>query len=534
VSDQNPARVVVVGAGGAGLAAALSAAVSGASVTVLESAAVIGGTTSLSGGVVWVPNNPWSKAEGIDDSEEKATEYLNSLALGYRSEEYISSFVRNCVPVAERLQEVSPIRWNTMDWPDYQVELPGGLAEGRSIELGPVEAGQEIDQLVRADPRRYPRISISELARESVDAAEKQRREEAATMVRGRGLAAALYIGAKERGVEFKLNTRATELVVLDGEVVGVIADGVTYAGRVILCSGGFERNAELVSRFLRGPMVAPCAPPDLLGDGLLMGISVGAKIANMGEAWWSPAHAVPGETIDGAPYFRPMFADRGAPGSIVVDQYGRRYANEASNYNDSGRAMQDFDPGEYRYYRSPSWMIFDDERQKSRPVLPGTDAAAASSWLYSAPTLLELAEKIGVPADALQRTVNTYNTYSDLGVDPAFHRGSYIRDKWEGAREKTSAGTYEGATNIRGALRPIDKPPYYAVRVLSGCIGTKGGLVTDGEARVVAENGSVIRGLFAAGNTAASGFGNGYPGGGATIAPALVFGWLAGQAATQ
>jgi succinate dehydrogenase/fumarate reductase flavoprotein subunit len=176
--------------------------------------------------------------------------------------------------------------------------------------------------------------------------------------------------------------------------------------------------------------------------------------------------------------------------------------------------------------------MIFDDERQKTRPVPPGSDAAANSSWIYSAPTLAELAAKIGVPADNLQATLDTYNTYADLGEDPLYHRGSYARDKWSNARGTTSAGVNAGTSDIAVQLRPIDKAPFYAIEVLPGCIGTKGGLVTDGEGRVVGEDGEVIRGLFAAGNTAASGFGHGYPGGGATIGPALVFGWLAGQAA--
>jgi succinate dehydrogenase/fumarate reductase flavoprotein subunit len=210
-------------------------------------------------------------------------------------------------------------------------------------------------------------------------------------------------------------------------------------------------------------------------------------------------------------------------PGTIVVDQYGRRYANEAANYNDFGRSMQDFDPSAYRYLRSPSWMVFDATRAGAHPnslINPAT----AKDWLISAPTIAELAEKIGVPARNLASTIATYNTYADLGEDPEFHRGSYARDRfmvWN-----------KGSFDIRDSLRPLDQAPYYAVEVLAGCIGTKGGLVTDELARVVREDDSVIEGLFAAGNTAANGFGHGYPGGGGTIGPGLIFGWLAGETA--
>ena len=302
-----------------------------------------------------------------------------------------------------------------------------------------------------------------------------------------------------------------------------MVADGVTYPGRVILCDGGFERNAELVSRFLGGPMVAPCGPPQHMGDALLMGIELGAKLGNMAEAWWAPAHHVPGETIDGAEYFRPLFErPRRCPAPSSSTSTASASRNQAANYDSFGRSMLAWDPFNYRYHRSPSWMIFDATRAGENPnsIINPKNAV---DWIISAQTIAELAEKIAVPVDALVHTVESYNTYAALGRDPEFHRGEYPRDQF-----------IHKSANPVDHLKPLSEPPFYAVEALPGCLGTKGGLVIDEFARVVRVDGSVIDGLFAAGNTAANGFGLGYPGGGGTIGPAIVFGWVAGETAAR
>ena len=208
VSERDQRRVVVVGSGSAGLAAALGAAASGAQVTVLEAAATLGGTTALSGGEAWIANNPWAAAEGIEDSDELSAEYLHSISIGDSSEVFISAFLENGVRVAKRIEEVTPLQWQALHQPDYLAELPGGLVATRTIDPDPVEADKETNEIVRFDPRLPPPNSIRELRMKAVSPEELKARAERGVLGRGRGLVAGLYLGAKKLGVEFKVNTR--------------------------------------------------------------------------------------------------------------------------------------------------------------------------------------------------------------------------------------------------------------------------------------------------------------------------------------
>jgi 3-oxosteroid 1-dehydrogenase len=316
---------------------------------------------------------------------------------------------------------------------------------------------------------------------------------------------------------------RVSKLLTVDGAVVGVEAGGQRFEGNVIIASGGFERDPALVKTFLRGPMTAPGSPSTNEGDGLKMGMAVGAALGNMSEAWWAPATSVPGWNVDGAPFhYLLLGAVRATPGGIIVDSRGRRFANEAANYNDFGRSMHEFDPARYAFPRVPSWMIFDAERRRQSAVGPVEPSAPDPDWLACAPTLDALAERLGMSARVLTGTVERYNSFSARGVDEDFGRGSYAWDTY-------SAG-FVGA---REQLRPLTEAPFYGLQVSVGCLGTKGGLKIDNNAQVLKADGSgVIPGLFAAGNAAANPFGCAYPSGGATVGPALVFGWLAGETA--
>ncbi len=241
-----------------------------------------------------------------------------------------------------------------------------------------------------------------------------------------------------------------------------------------------------------------------------------------MSEAWWAPAFAVPGELVDGEPFFRMLFGDRAQPGGIVVDSRGRRFANEAANYNDFGRAMHEFDPGAFTFPRVPSWFVFDADRRARYTDGPLNAANRDPDWLRRASDIEELAGRIEVSAPTLRETIERYNSHAARGVDVDFGRGSYAWDTYG-----------PGFASPRDQLRPLTAAPYYAIEVQVGCLGTKGGLKIDGYGRVQRADGSgVIPGLYAAGNAAANPFGMAYPSGGATVGPAIVFGWLAGETA--
>jgi succinate dehydrogenase/fumarate reductase flavoprotein subunit len=522
-----------VGGGAAGLSAGVAAARSGAEVTVLESAAALGGTTAISGGAIWVPGNPWAAAHGVVDSVDDGVRYLEALQReGDGDGELSSRYVRDCLGVLGEIEETTGLTWQHMvGFTDYHAELPGGSEGGRGLEIKPIEVPAEAWQQVRPDPYNPTRTTVNEAtgAHPAPDDDELERRERSGAVMRGAGLIAALYASLCELGGRALVGHRASALHGDNGAVSGVVANGQTFEGQVVLASGGFERNERLVRTFLRGPLLAPAGPPSNAGDGLLLGMSRGAALGNMSEAWWCPAMHVPGETLDGAPFYRMIFTDCAHPGGLLVDWRGQRFVNESSNYNDLGRGLQVFDPAAWR--QSPTWLVFDARRNAERPFggdvvwslrAPKKETRAAEpalsrDWLISADSLEGIAKQIEVPPVALLATVERFNAAIDAGEADEFGRGSYAYDRF-------SQGS--------APLRTVGEAPFFALRVLPGSLGTKGGLRSDADGRVQSAQGGPIEGLYAAGNVSASSFANAYPGPGATIGPALFFGWRAGTAA--
>jgi 3-oxosteroid 1-dehydrogenase len=503
-------RVVVVGSGAAGLAAAMAAASAEAAVTVVEAADLLGGTTATSAGGIWLPANPWAAARGMQDSPEEALRYLGRLDLGDSNSRLASTFLLEGPRVIRALEDLSALSWDAqLGWPDYHMEFEGAK-RGRGLDFGPLRLRREILACVRPDP--YER---SEPVRGQVDVAVQN----AELVTGGRALVGALLTTLTELGVEVLTGVRATGLVTSGDAVVGIDASREVIEGEVVIASGGFERNPSLVRAFLRGPVTAPAGPPTNRGDGLTMGMSVGAALGNMSEAWWCPALAVPGETIDGAPFFRMLFVDLATPGGVIVGRDGRRFVSEATNYNDLGRTLHAFDTERYAYPRSPSWFVFDSER-RGQPLGPLGASAPDPEWLPRADSISELADRVGISPAQLSETVARFNDQAVLGTDPDYRRGDYQYDHF-------SAGTT--------SLRPVNEPPFYALRILAGCLGTKGGLRTDEHGRVLrADSARAIPGLRAAGNASANFLGGAYPGPGSTLGSALVFGWLAGEGAAS
>jgi succinate dehydrogenase/fumarate reductase flavoprotein subunit len=250
------------------------------------------------------------------------------------------------------------------------------------------------------------------------------------------------------------------------------------------------------------------------------MGMAAGAALGNMGEAWWSPAMGIPGETIDGVPLYHQLMTEPAFPGGIVVDSHGRRFVDESMNKSDLGRTMREFDPSAYLFPRLPSYLIFDAGRRHSRKIGPLEPDDPDPEWLFTSATIGGLASLVEVPVAALCETVERYNAHAARGFDADFGRGSNLFATFQ-----------TGERDVASQLRPLVESPFYGVRMSLGCLGTKGGLRIDSNARVQRADGlGPIAGLYAAGNVSANPFGYGYPGGGGTIGPALVFGWLAGE----
>jgi 3-oxosteroid 1-dehydrogenase len=346
----------------------------------------------------------------------------------------------------------------------------------------------------------------------------------------GQALAAGLRAGLIAADVPVLLEVPMTELLVSGGRVSGVrvtgvrvsdasAEDGTIEATRgVVLASGGFERNEAMRRLYQREPIGTEwtTGAPANTGDGILAGSGAGAALDLMDDAWWGPA--IP---LKAGPYF--CLAERSLPGCVLVNSAGQRFVNESAPYVDTVHAM--YDSGSI-----PAWLIF-DQRYRDRYVFAGLPPRRplprrwyAAGAVFRAPTLTELASQINVDAEGLRKTAARFGDFAASGADADFGRGASAYDR------------YYGDPRVRPNpnLAALERPPFYAARIVPGDLGTKGGLVTDERARVLRADGSVIEGLYAAGNVSAAVMGHSYAGAGATIGPAMTFGYIAAMDLAQ
>ncbi len=531
--------VVVLGTGAAGLVAALAAAEQGASVGLFEKTDRVGGTTAISGGGCWVPCNAQMAASGITDSRDDALRYLASLSFGHIRPGFAEAFVDDGPRVFRWLESATPLRMKIVSgYPDYHPERPGGKpAGGRTLEpelfsFRPLADWS--DRVVAG--HRNPHLMLSDTTLGGgtghLDQQVQARREAEDLRGCGAALVGPLLKACLDRAVEPVTASRAQDVVIDDGRVAGVVVEQpggavvVRAARGVVLATGGFEWDPELVRGFLRGPMTSPASVPANVGDGLLIAIRAGAALDNMPQAWWVPVIEIPGDVAFGRQRATLLNRERTLPRSIIVNQLGRRFTNEAANYNALGGALHQLDAVRFDYVNLPCWLVFDAgylARYGFRDVRP---AGPAPAWMTQAGSLGELAAAIGVPADALTQTVARWNANVESGDDPDFHRGRSAYDVW--------SGDAAARPRVQATLGPIDEPPYYAVQVCSGTLGTSGGPRTDLQGRVLDTRGQVIPGLFAAGNVAAAPTGMAYGGAGGTLGPIITFAYRAGMAASR
>lgn len=517
--------VLVAGSGAAGLTAALAAAHGGARVLLLERAAAIGGTTALSFGRVWVP----ASEHAPGDSQEAARVYLAGL-YSDRYPDMVEAFIGGAPDMARFVERHSQVRFTPcVNYPDYHPARPGA-AHGRALDITPVTLTDLTPRAanVRVPPGYVP-LTHAEWERwrfpERFDWPLLDERSRRGTRAGGTALAAGLLDGAVRAGVQVVTATRLCR--VLYDQVGAVRAAEIDRYGNreeiptkaVILATGGFDRDVDLRSRYLPPSVAATGAPPGNTGDALRIAADAGARIDNAGQGWWMPMTPVPGVTIDGAPFYQSLIRERALPRQIVVNAAGRRFTDEALPYNEFCKAMND--PGDKGDYpNATAWMIFDEGFRRRYTYPAARPGAHLPPWATQAGSVAELASKTGVPADVLAKTIEGWNADCAAGKDRAFGRGENAYERFMG--DPDTAG--------HPNLGPIDRPPYYAVQVLCGTIGTKAGPVTDTNARVLAATDRPVTGLYAAGNAAAFWTADGYPGPGATLGIAMTMGYLAGR----
>ncbi|MCL5734228.1 MAG: FAD-dependent oxidoreductase, partial [Actinobacteria bacterium] len=435
--------VVVVGSGGAGLAAAFTAAKAGAKVVLLERAHLYGGTTAWSGAFSWIPNNSLMKAAGIEDSREEALAYVKRLALGRVSDERLEAYVDQAPKMVDWMTSEG-MRWAVLNhFPDYHPEFPGGKI-GRSLEPRVFDTNLlgEYKDLVRSSTSMDIAVEYSEIEKwgGSVDLSGwdfellGQRMQQGLAGWGRAGIGQMMHL-CLQAGVTFVNDTRALRLMREGTRIAGVYAerDGhkEEYQARlgVILACAGFEWNPTLVHRFLGVPMVAPASPPHNTGDGLLMSMEVGASLANMTEHVGTITMSVPGEMVEGHPLNRLLSGVKGMPGCILVNRAGKRFVNEAQNYNDMNKTLGTFEPVAYDYPNVPNYFVFDRKFRESYVVGTLTPRDPTPPWLTEASSIAELAEKIGVDADGLQKQIAQFNEGAAEGKDPVFRRGESLYD---------------------------------------------------------------------------------------------------------
>lgn len=533
----NALDIIVLGSGAAGLTAALAAHGPGIRVGVFEKADALGGTSAWSGGLVWIPDNHHMPEQGLADSRGQAIEYLLSLSHGSMEPALVERFVDVGPQMVKWLEANTPVQFRIVEgFPDYHPEQPGGKPEGgRSLECPMFsydELGEWAERVNRGEFYTEVITTIAEtpLGRpipQEVSPAELDRRRAGHEYGRGLALVGRLLKGCLDRGIPLHTGMRARELIVEGGRVVGVRFDGpdgavdIAASKGVILATGGFEWDRELVRAFLRGPMTHSVSVPSNTGDGLRMAMTAGAALGNMREAWWLPVTLVPRD--GGEPLVHMVTCERTFPRSIMLNKHGKRFANEAANYNAFGAAFHELDAGAFEYRNLPCWLIFDQGYIDTYGFGWSQETVGnAPRWMIRAPSLVGLAERLQVPADALEATVARWNAMVAQGRDTDFHRGESANDTWWGDPSRKGQPS--------ATLGPLERGPFYAVQIHSGTLGTKGGPRIDVHGRVLDHGAEPIAGLYAAGNVAASPMGMTYGGAGGTLAPGMAFGYLAGR----
>lgn len=539
--------IAIVGSGAGGMTAALAAHEAGLSALVIEKTRYYGGSTARSGGGIWIPCNHLMRAAGVADSFDEARTYLQG-TVGERSP--LASremFLSQSVKMIQWLDRKSDLQCSYMQgYADYYPELPGGKVQGRALEPRLFDGNALGADLARLRPPVIPipaglTFTAGEYKQLGLVMRTWQGRGTALRiglrllgarltgrkmLMMGQALIGRLRLSLKKRGIPVWLDAPMKELIVEGGRITGVRVekDGqpveVIARKGVILAAGCFAHNLDMRLKYQKQPVTTrwTVASEGNTGDGILAGQRVGAAVDLMDEAWWGPSSLPP----DTAPFFH--VAERGFPGLIMVNQKGRRFTNESASYVEVVQAMYrlhtDDDP------HIPCWFVF-DQRYRNHyvfsslfPRQPVPKEMLDSGYVRKADTLAELAGQLGMDATTLEATVTRFNGHARAGRDPDFGRGDSAYNRYFG----------DPTNKPHPNLAPIDQAPFYAVQVVAGDLGTKGGLVTDEYARVRREDGSLIEGLYCVGNNSASVMGTTYPGPGCTIGPAMTFGYVAAR----
>ena len=551
--------LLVVGGGAAGLAGAVTAAYHGLDVIVAEKAAVLGGATSWSGGWMWAPLNPLSQADGIVEDVDAPRTYLRH-ALGENYDEpRVEALLANARHMVAFFEKHTALQFVSGTWiADIQGDLPGAGTGGRSVGPKPINLRRIPRRLrpklrrqlyetsflglgIMAGPDLQAFLHATTSLKGFVHAAWRVAfhvldlliHRQGMQLVNGTALTARLVLSADRLGVQLLVNTQATRLLTEDGAVTGAVLDGpdgetaIRARRGVLLAAGGFpndvERRRRLYPRTPTGKEHWTLAPPETTGDGITLGESAGGLLDTSlaSPAAWCPVSRVPYRTGRIGTY--PHIVDRGKPGLIAVLSTGRRFVNEADGYHQFTSAMIAAAPPDEEV---AAWLICDSAFQRrypfgmSKPFPVPVRPYVRSGYLQRGGTLEELARTCGIDPAGLVATVASFNEGAVVGDDPEFGRG----------RSAFNRGSGDPEHGPNPSLAPIEKAPFYAIKVRPGSFGTFAGLRADSCSRVLTADGNPVPGLYVAGSDQANVMGGHYPSGGINLGPAMTFGYIAGR----
>ena len=547
---------LVAGAGAAGMTGAVVAHQLGGSVLVTEKEAVYGGTTAKSGGVAWIPGNHRQAEMGIEDSAEEGYAYLKGLIGDSVDDARLRAFAERASEMLQFMMQHSHVHYTPLPgYMDYYETIDGYKDGGRSMDSGAFnlrQLGEEGSNLrlghydglmlpfsiTVVEGRKLQEMNLGSyllgfklMLRYLLDIPARLRRQSDNRIALGPALVARLRRSMIDRNIPLWLASPMRELIVENGRVVGATIEheGIIKRVRankgVLLATGGFAHNTKMREKYQQAPTGSQwtAAAPGATGDGITMGLEVGAALDFMSSAWWSPTYTLPdGRVLS-------LIAGKSYPGSIMVNQQGKRFTNEAQPYEE---LVKDQYASEARGEGAvPCYLIFDAgfrRKYSAGHIKPGkveNDDKQLASYLDSglftrADSLQDLATQLNIDGEQLLETVNEFNKHARLGVDPVFGRGSTVHDRYYA----------DHAVEPNPSLGPLENAPYYAMRCEPGDLDTKGGLACDEFGRVINDSNEVIPGLYAAGNTSAAVMGDTYPGAGATIGSAMTFAYIAAQ----
>ncbi|MHA3061917.1 FAD-dependent oxidoreductase [Acinetobacter sp. ANC 4636] len=548
--------LLVIGAGAAGMSAALFAKLNGLDVLLCEKASQVGGTSATSGGTIWAPGTAQSQKAGVPDHIEDARAFLKSVVADRGGEKIREAFLASSPKMIQELEDKTSVKLNVcLAHPDYVKNQPGEAVGGRAF------APAEFDASVLGSDFKYvrpPRPEFMGLGGMMVNRNElnallkpfssgknfmttmsvvlpyflsRLRYPRGTRLVMGNALVGSLFYNLKQKNVPVWLDSPLQELIVENGKITGakITRNGKTVTVRthqgVVLATGGIGWNQKLRQKlFPKGLIEESLSPMSNTGDGLITAMQIGAKLDPSVESSVLYFPCSIHTHKDGYKAIWPhIILDRAKPGVIAVNTDGKRFVNEADSYHDFCMAQIASNQGKDKI---KSYLICDHtaiQKYGLGFVLPGAkklDYFLREKYLYAADTLQELAQKVGINPNNLEQTVKRYNHFVEQSVDTDFAKGTGVMNRFNGDAE----------VQPNPCLGKLETGPYYALEVIPMDCASSGGLAGDEFGRVLDQNNQVIQGLFACGNDLSSIFKGTYPGPGTTLGPAMVFAWRIAQ----